>query len=68
LSRGEAKGVSFRLPGAPYSNWLVLATIGFSAFEMAVRGSGAISLCILLAWFALLIFAGRVAAGRMRWS
>jgi len=66
LSRGEAKGVSFRLPGAPYSNWLVLATIGFSAFEMAVRGSGAISLCILLAWFALLIFASRAAAGRMR--
>ena len=60
--RGEAKRVSFRLPGAPFTNWLVLLAIGFVAVILAIRGGTAITLYIVLSWSGLLIVAYRVTA------
>jgi amino acid transporter, AAT family len=49
--------VSFRLPGTPYTNWLILSVIGIVAVLVAVYGSTRITFCILLLWFGLLIAA-----------
>jgi len=60
VSRGDAKAVSFRVPGAPYSNWLVIATIGFAAVQLLIQGTGAVPFYILLSWFAILLVAYHV--------
>jgi AAT family amino acid transporter/D-serine/D-alanine/glycine transporter len=62
VSRGEAKRVNFRMPGAPFTNWLVLLAIGFVAVMLAIHGSTAITLYIVLSWLGLLIVAYRVTA------
>jgi L-asparagine transporter-like permease len=58
--RGRAKRVSFRMPGAPYTNWLVLLVIGFVAVMLASHES--ITLYVVLLWLGLLIVAYRVTA------
>jgi amino acid transporter, AAT family len=58
--RGRAKRVSFRMPGAPYTNWLVLLVIGFVAVMLASHES--ITLYVVLSWLGLLIVAYRVTA------
>ncbi|AYH42397.1 amino acid permease [Azoarcus sp. DN11] len=54
VARGEAKAVFFRMPGAPYANWFVLAFLllvtGFLAFDAGTR----VALYVAPAWFALL--------------
>jgi AAT family amino acid transporter/D-serine/D-alanine/glycine transporter len=62
VSRGQAQRVSFRMPGAPYTSWLVLLAIGFIAVMLVVHESTAITLYIVLAWLGLLIVAYRVTA------
>ncbi len=62
VSRGQAKRVSFRMPGAPYTSWLVLLAIGFVAMMLAIHEGAAITLYIVLSWFGLLIVAYRVTA------
>jgi L-asparagine transporter-like permease len=62
VSSGQAKRVSFRMPGAPFTNWLVLLAIGFIAVMLVVHESTAITLYIVLAWLGLLIVAYRVTA------
>src|SRR5260221_4328774 len=62
VSRGQAKRVSFRMPGAPYTSWLVLLAIGFVPMILAIHEGAAITLYIVLSWFGLLIVAYRVTA------
>ena len=62
VSRGQAMRVSFRMPGAPYTNWLVLLAIGFVAVMLALHESSAITLYIVLSWLGLLILAYLVTA------
>jgi AAT family amino acid transporter/D-serine/D-alanine/glycine transporter len=54
IGQGLAKPVSFRMPGAPYSNWFVLAFLlvvtAFLAFDSGTR----VALYIAPVWFALL--------------
>src|SRR5260221_729924 len=57
VSRGQAKRVSFRMPGAPYTSWLVLLAIGFVAVMLTIHESSVITLYIVLSWFGLLIVA-----------
>jgi AAT family amino acid transporter/D-serine/D-alanine/glycine transporter len=68
LSRGAASRVGFRLPGAPYTNWLVLVTIGFAMLEMVIHGGGRTPPLLLLCWLAVLIVTEWVVgrAGRPR--
>lgn len=60
LSRGDATPGTFRLPGAPYTNWLVLVTLGFAAFEMLSHGGGTTPPLLLLCWLVCLVIAHRV--------
>ena len=62
VSRGQAKRVNFRMPGAPYTNWLVLLAIGFVAVMLTIQQSSAITLYIVLSWLGLLMVAYRVTA------
>jgi AAT family amino acid transporter/D-serine/D-alanine/glycine transporter len=62
VSSGQAARVSFRMPGAPFTNWLVLLAIGFIAVMLVVHESTAITLYIVLGWLGLLIVAYRVTA------
>ena len=62
VSRGQAKRVSFRMPGAPYTSWLVLLAVGFVAVMLTIHESTVITLYIVLSWFALLIVAYLVKA------
>jgi AAT family amino acid transporter len=62
VSRGQAKRVSFRMPGAPYTSWLVLLAIGFVAVMLTIHESSVITLYIVLSWFGLLIVAYLVKA------
>jgi L-asparagine transporter-like permease len=67
ISQGNARRVAFRLPGAPYTNWLVLGTIGFAAIEMVAHGGGTTPPLLLLCWLVCLILVHRVVgpAGRL---
>jgi L-asparagine transporter-like permease len=62
VSRGQAKWVSFRMPGAPYTSWLVLLAIGFVAVMLTIHESSVITLYIVLSWFGLLTVAYLVKA------
>lgn len=66
VSRGQAKRVTFRMPGAPYTSWLVLLAIGFVAVMLTIHESSVITLYIGLSWFGLLIVAYLVKASRNR--
>jgi AAT family amino acid transporter len=57
VSRGQAKRVSFRMPGAPYTSWLVLLAIGFVAVMLTIHESSVFTLYIVLSWFGLLTVA-----------
>jgi amino acid transporter, AAT family len=56
-SREMIARVGFRLPGAPYTNWLILLVIGVIGVMLAVHGGSRITLYILLSWFGCLIAA-----------
>ena len=57
VSKGQAKSVSLRMPGAPYTSWLVLLAIGFVAVMLTIHDGNVITLYIVLSWFALLTVA-----------
>ena len=62
VSRGQSKRVSFRMPGAPYTSWLVLLAIGFVAVMLTIHESSLITLYLGFSWFGLLIVAYLVKA------
>jgi len=56
--------VSFRMPGTPYTNWVVLLAMGFVAVMLAIHGSSLMTLYIAVAWFGLLVIAYHATAAR----
>lgn len=55
VSRGEAAAVFFRMPGAPYSNWFVLAFLALVTVFLALDAGTRVALYVAPVWFALLI-------------
>lgn len=54
IARGEAEPVSFRLPGAPYTNWLVVAFLIMVAVFLGFDEGTRVALYVAPVWFALL--------------
>lgn len=54
VARGEAAPVSFRMPGAPYSNWGVLAFLAMVAVFLGFDDGTRIALYVAPVWFAIL--------------
>ncbi len=54
IARGEAQPVSFRMPGAPVSNWGVLAFLVMVAIFLGFDPSTRVALYVAPVWFALL--------------
>ena len=57
VARGEATAVTFRLPGYPFSNWLVLGFIAIVAVLLAINQDTRLVYYSAGAWFALLLIA-----------
>ena len=64
VSRGQARRVSFRMPGAPYTSCLVLLAIGVVAVMLTIHESSTITLYLVLSWFGVLVIAYFVTASR----
>jgi AAT family amino acid transporter len=64
LSKGEIAGGSFRMPGAPYTNWIILVAIGFVAVMLAMHGTTLTTFYILVGWFGMLTIAYRATVSR----
>lgn len=54
VARGEAAPVSFRMPGAPVANWLVVAFLVLVAIFLAFDPGTRVALYVAPFWFALL--------------
>ena len=54
VDRGEAKAVSYRMPGAPYTNWLVLAFLALVAIFLSFDEGTRVALYVAPVWFGLL--------------
>ena len=54
VERGEAEPVSFRMPGAPFTNWLVVAFLGLVAIFLGIDESTRVAIYVAPIWFALL--------------
>ena len=66
VSKNSSADMSFRMPGSPYTNWMILLVIGVVAIMLAVYGSTRITFYILLSWVALLTAAYYFNASRQR--
>lgn len=60
VARGQAPAVSFRMPGAPYTNWLVLAFLAMVAVFLSFDEGTRIALYVAPVWFALLAIGYRL--------
>jgi AAT family amino acid transporter/D-serine/D-alanine/glycine transporter len=54
VRQGLARPVSFRMPGAPYANWFVLAFLLLVTVFLAFDAGTRVALYVAPAWFALL--------------
>jgi amino acid transporter, AAT family len=54
VARGEAAPVRFRMPGAPYSNWLVLIFLGMVVVLLGTEESTRVAIYVAPIWFGLL--------------
>jgi amino acid transporter, AAT family len=54
VARGEAAPVRFRMPGAPYSNWLVLIFLGMVFILLGTEESTRVAIYVAPIWFGLL--------------
>ncbi|MGF6956662.1 amino acid permease [Paraburkholderia youngii] len=54
VKRGEAAAVSFRMPGAPYANWFVLAFLLLVIVLLAMDDDTRVALYVAPVWFAAL--------------
>lgn len=60
VREGRAEPVFFRLPGAPYSNWFVLAFLFLGSVFLAFDESTRVALYVAPAWFILLTIGFRM--------
>lgn len=54
VAAGQARAVAFRMPGAPYMNWLVVAFMVAVGALLAIDPSTRVALYVAPVWFALL--------------
>lgn len=54
VASGEAQAVSFRMPGAPFTNWGVLAFLAMVAIFLGFDSGTRVALYVAPVWFALL--------------
>ncbi|MFO1106057.1 MAG: amino acid permease [Amaricoccus sp.] len=54
VARGEAAPVSFRMPGAPFTNWAVLAFLVMVAIFLGFDSGTRVALYVAPVWFAIL--------------
>ncbi len=62
VQAGRVKGVSFRMPGAPYANWFVVAFMILVAAFLALDPGTRVALYIAPIWFGLLWAGYRLSA------
>jgi len=60
VAKGLAKPVLFRLPGAPYSNWFVIAFLLLVIVLLGFDAETRIALYVAPVWFALMAFSYRM--------
>jgi AAT family amino acid transporter len=56
-SKGSTSRVSFRLPGAPYTNWAIIQLIGVIAMLIATSGTTRVTFYVITLWLAILVTA-----------
>lgn len=54
VERGEAKAVGYRMPGAPYTNWMVLGFLAMVAVFLGFDEGTRVALYVAPVWFGLL--------------
>ncbi|MEP7247312.1 MAG: amino acid permease [Gammaproteobacteria bacterium] len=64
VARGEAAPVSFRLPGAPYTNWLVLTFIATEAVLLAMGNDTRLAYATTAGWIGILLIADALTVRR----
>jgi len=64
VSKGLSKSVFYRMPGAPYANWFVIAFLVLVMFFLAFDAETRVALYVAPAWFALLTIGYRISAKR----
>ncbi|GAA2614410.1 amino acid permease [Actinomadura fulvescens] len=52
---GEIQGSAYRMPGAPYTNWLVLGFFAFVTVTIAWEHDTRIALYVMAGWMALIV-------------
>ncbi|ADV80862.1 amino acid permease-associated region [Terriglobus saanensis SP1PR4] len=57
LAKGSISRGSFRLPGAPYTNWAILFLIALVALLVATNGQTRVTFIIILLWSGILVAA-----------
>jgi AAT family amino acid transporter/D-serine/D-alanine/glycine transporter len=57
VARGQAVAVTFRLPGYPFANWLVLGFIATVAVLLAINPDTRLVYYTAGAWFTMLLIA-----------
>jgi len=57
ISKVSHERVSFRLQGAPYTNWIVILAIGAIALLIAINGTTRITFYITASWLVILVAA-----------
>jgi AAT family amino acid transporter/D-serine/D-alanine/glycine transporter len=57
ISKSSHERISFRLPGAPYTNWIVVLAIAATALLIAINGTTRITFYIIASWLVILVAA-----------
>ena len=60
VARGKAAAVSYRMPGAPVTNWLVLAVLAMVAVFLGLDEGTRVAIYVAPVWFALLAIGYRL--------
>jgi len=66
VAAGQAKAVAFRMPGAPYMNWVVVAFMVAVGALLALDPSTRVALYVAPVWFALLGIGYRMSRSESR--
>ena len=64
VKQGHATAVTYRMPGAPYTNWFVLAFLFVVLVCLSLDASTRVALYIAPVWFALLTIGYRLYAAK----
>jgi AAT family amino acid transporter/D-serine/D-alanine/glycine transporter len=65
VAAGRVPAAPFRMPGAPFANWIVLAFLVLVAIMLAKQPDTRVALYVAPFWFGLLVVAYGVMRARM---